>query len=97
VSHPRPGKGVIIELIHNEPSCRKCRDTEAVLGDVAREREGRVTLRVLTLREAQAAGRGVVLPPTVLVNGKVLCAGIVPCRDGVLRIVDRELQTASGR
>lgn len=96
MSSSSPGNTVAIELIHNEPSCRKCRETEAVLEAVVRERPGQATLRVMTLREAQAAGRGVVLPPTVLINGKVLCAGIVPRREGVLRIVDRELEPGAG-
>jgi hypothetical protein len=91
VTAPRRGKPVDIELVRNEPSCRKCRETEAVLAAVERERPGRVTVRVMPLSQAQAAGHGVLLTPTVLVNGKVLCGGIVPRQDGVLRIVDQEL------
>jgi hypothetical protein len=85
---------VRLELIRNEPSCRKCRETEAVLATVQQKRHGHVSLCVFTPSEAQAAGHGVVLTPTVLLNGKVLCAGIVPRRDGVLRLVDHELAAA---
>ncbi len=74
-------------LIHNEPSCRKCRETQAVLEAVVAACPDACTVRYLTVAEAQAEGLGVVLTPTVLVDGQVLCAGIVPRQAGLLRLV----------
>ena len=79
-------------LIRSDPPCRKCRETEAALATVARDGGDAVEMVVLTVTEAEAAGYGVVLTPTVLVNGKVLCAGIVPRSVGVARVVAAELQ-----
>ena len=73
-------------LVHNEPSCRKCRDTQAVLEAVAAECPD-CTVRYLTVAEAHQAGLSVVLTPTVLLDGQVLCAGIVPQRAGLLRLI----------
>jgi hypothetical protein len=80
-------------LIRNDPPCRKCRETEAALESVVRDCGGTAEMVMLTVAEAQAAGYGVVLTPTVLVNGKVLCAGIVPRAAGVARVVAAEAQT----
>lgn len=87
-----PAGTVRLTLIRSEPPCRKCRETEAALTAAARECGDRVEVVLLTVAEAQAAGYGVVLTPTVLVNGKVLCAGIAPRAAGVVRIVTAELQ-----
>ncbi|MDX9978776.1 MAG: thioredoxin family protein [Lentisphaeria bacterium] len=75
-----------LTLIHNEPSCRKCRDTQAILDAVAAE-TGACTVRSLSVGEAREQGFGVVLTPTVLVDNQVLCAGIVPGKAGLLRLV----------
>jgi hypothetical protein len=80
-------------LIRSEPPCRKCREAEAALSAVARDGGNAVDVAVLTIAEAAAAGYGVVLTPTVLVNGKVLCAGIAPRAAGVARLVAAELQS----
>ena len=74
-------------LVHNEPSCRKCRDTQAVLEAVLAECPDLCTVRYLTVAEAGQAGLSVVLTPTVLVDGQVLCAGIVPRQAGLLRLI----------
>lgn len=92
MTSPTPGRSVRVTLIRNDPPCRKCREAEAALAVVAREAGAGVEIVMLTVAEAQAAGYGVVLTPTVLVNGKVLCAGIVPRAAGVARIVASERQ-----
>ena len=84
-----PTGPVRITLIHNEPSCRKCRETKAILDAVVAESAGCCVLDTLTLAEAYEAGLGAVLTPTVLLDGRVLCAGIVPRKDGVLRVLRR--------
>lgn len=87
-----PAEPVRLLLIRNDPPCRKCRETEAVLEAVARECGTAVELAGMTVAEAQAAGYGVILTPTVLVNGNVLCAGIVPRAAGVARVVAAQRQ-----
>ncbi len=87
-----PGRPVRLTLIRSDPPCRKCRETKAALETVVQDRGNPVELVVLTVAEAEEAGYGVVLTPTVLVNGKVLCAGIVPRAAGVARLVAAESQ-----
>ena len=78
-------------LIHNEPPCRKCRKAEAVLDDVATTYPGRVAFRSIAVTAPEAASYGPVLPPMILLNGKVVAAGLVPRAAGVRQLVDREL------
>jgi hypothetical protein len=80
---PQP---IQLTLIHNEPSCNKCRKTKAILDEVAAECPGCI-VRSLPATRAHEVGLSVVLPPTVLLDGHVLCAGIVPRKAGLLRLV----------
>jgi len=75
-----------LTLIHNEPSCRKCRKTKSILDEVAAECPG-CTVRSLSADHAQEAGLSVVLTPTVMLDDQVLCAGIVPSKAGILHLV----------
>jgi hypothetical protein len=89
------GSSVRLTLIRNDPPCRKCREAKAALAAVAHELGNRVELAELTVAEAAAAGYAIVLTPTVLVNGKVLCAGVAPRAAGIARVVAAELQRPS--
>lgn len=78
-------------LIRSEPPCRRCQDTVAVLQAVAEALPGRVTVRVVSTEDAECARYGAVLTPMVVVNGKIACAGTVPVRSGLERLVAAEL------
>ena len=80
---PQP---IQLTLIHNQPSCRKCLQTKAILDEVAAECPGCI-VRSLPATRAHEVGLSVVLTPTVLLDGHVLCAGIVPRKAGLLRLV----------
>ena len=81
-------------LIRSEPPCRKCRATEAVLRELAEARAGRVVLRVIRRDEPEAHPYGAVLTPMVVVNEKVLCAGMVPVKSGMEKVLEAELVSA---
>lgn len=76
-----------ILLIKSPTSCRKCRDTEAVLRQAAVAWPGRIVLRSIDSRTPEADAYGAVLPPMVIVDGTVLCAGIVPSPAGLQRLL----------
>jgi predicted thioredoxin/glutaredoxin len=77
---------MVLTLIHNEPPCKRCLQTQDVLDQVAAEIPD-VDIESITVEEARAAGVGVVLTPTVLIDGQVLCAGIVPLKSGLLKLL----------
>ena len=82
---------VEIVLIRNEPPCRKCHKTDAVLKAVTADFPGRVSVRVITADSPAAAEYGAVMTPMVILNDKVVCAGVVPMRSGLDRLIAAEL------
>lgn len=64
------------------PGCANCKNTIALIGDVAKAKGVAVTLeKVEEMRDI--VGYGVMRTPGVVVNGKVVHAGGVPSRDKV--------------
>lgn len=82
--------GVEIVLIHNDPPCRKCLDTRAAIESAMAEAGVRTTMRELHTGTPEADAFGVVVPPMVLVNGKVVSAGFVPIRSGLVKLIRKE-------
>jgi hypothetical protein len=50
-----------------------------------------VAVRVITSREPEAARYGAVLTPMVVLNGKIVCAGIVPTASGLAKLIRAEV------
>jgi len=94
VPEPPPAKLELL-LIRNEPSCRKCHKTEAVLREVAESHPAHVSVRVITADTEEAHRYGALITPMVLLNGKVACAGMVPRATGLRTLVEAELRGAS--
>ncbi len=62
--------------------CANCKNTIALIGDVAKAKGVTVTLtKVEELRDIM--GYGVMSTPGVVINGKVVHAGGVPSRDKI--------------
>lgn len=74
-------------LIRSDPPCRKCHKTEAVLHDVAAQAPQHVVVRCLTSGDPGAVRYGAILTPMVLLNGKVVSAGMVPRAKGLLKLL----------
>jgi hypothetical protein len=85
---------VEIVLIHNDPPCKKCLDTKAVIEGALAEAEVDAEMRELHTGTPEAAAFGVVIPPMVLVNGKVVSAGFVPVRSGLVKLIRKEAGSA---
>ena len=79
-------------LIRNEPSCRKCHQVEAALREVAATRPDEVSVRVVAADDPAAQRYGALLVPTVLLNGKRVCAGVVPRTSVLVELVEAALQ-----
>lgn len=77
-------------LIRAEPPCRKCHKTEAVLREVAAASPEPLDVRCLAADDPEAARFGAVMTPMVILNGKVVCAGIVPRARGLSKLIENE-------
>lgn len=86
---------VTVLIIRNDPPCRKCRATETVAHELAEARPGQVAVRVIRRDGPEAQSYGPVLTPMVAVNGKVVCAGMVPVKGGMEKLLERELVSAA--
>ncbi len=80
-----------IVLIRNDPPCRKCHKTDKLLRAIAEDHAGEVTVRVITAGSPAAAEFGAVMTPMVVLNRKVVSAGLVPLRSGLERLIAAEL------
>ena len=83
-------KPVELLLIRSDPPCGKCRKADALLDEVAAAQPGTVTVRVITTADAEAMRYGAVLTPMVVLNGKIVCAGLVPVRSGLEKLIAAE-------
>lgn len=95
LSSPPPADrgGAELLMIRSEPPCSRCRQTEALLRDLAAAppAQGRVSVRVIRNDDPEAAQYGAVLTPMTLLNGKLVCAGMVPRKAGLERLLAAEL------
>lgn len=62
--------------------CTKCRKSEELLEEVITElgAGGKITLKKLTLQDPQAAAHGVMVTPSVVVDGVLVADGKLPDR-----------------
>lgn len=63
--------------------CRKCRDSEKMVEEVIQELNAgdKVTIRKLTLQDAEAAQHGVMVTPSLVVDNTLVADGKLPDRD----------------
>ena len=81
---------VEIVIIHNDPPCRKCHDTRETVNSAVKEAGVAVRIKEVLSGSPEAAAYGVVVPPMVLVSGKVVSAGFVPLRAGLVKLLQDE-------
>jgi len=79
-------------MIHNDPPCRKCRKVEEILSRVSENAGERVTFRSVVVGSPEVEEYGAVMTPMILLDGRVVSAGIVPTEHGIAELVRRELQ-----
>ena len=89
---PCRGPRVELLLIRSDPPCRRCRRAEEVLRAAAEARPGEVAFRSVRRDEPEAAAYGAVLTPMVVMNGKIVCAGMAPTAAGLDALIARELR-----
>ena len=78
-------------MIHGATECAKCKKTRAVLEAVA---DADVSVREIASDSEEAKRYGAVALPMVLLDGKVICAGMTPLESAVRRLVQQEATTA---
>ena len=86
----RAANPVELLLIRSDPPCGKCKKTDALLAEIAAARPGAVTVRNITTNDPDAARYGAVLTPMLVLNGKIVCAGIVPVKSGLEKLIAAE-------
>jgi len=82
---------VRIEVFGSAPPCAKCRASVKLSEEVAREFGDAVEVKEYTAFSKEADKYNIMMPPTVIVNGKVFVTGKVPDRDELINAVKREL------
>ena len=80
---------VRILLIESPAGCRKCRETKALLQQLAAARADTVELVIVDTTSPEAARYDLMLTPAVLVGDFVIATGKVPRRDRLEAYLDR--------
>jgi hypothetical protein len=62
-----------------------------MLQELAAARPSEVSMRSIRNDSPEAVQYGAVLAPMVLINGKVVCAGMAPVKAGLEKLVEMEL------
>ncbi len=83
-------KGVEILIIESVQPCDQCRRAEAIAQQLVQKFEG-VTMRTITVLDEEADRYGVVMTPTVVVNGVIVSVRKAPDPERLERLVQQLL------
>lgn len=83
---------VVVKVFHSEPPCPKCRATEKVVDEVAKEYSGKVKVVKLSALSEEADKYGVLMTPTVVINDKVAFSGKVPAKEELKRALEQAMK-----
>ena len=84
---PQP---VELVLLHRDPPCKKCLKVKETVEEAAAESGVPTVFREIFVGTPEAAPYGVVVSPTVLVNGKAASAGFAPLKSSLVTAIRRE-------
>jgi len=76
-------------LIRNDPPCKKCHQVEDVLRETANAVGFPVDVRCIGVRTDEARSYGALLTPMVLLDGKSVSAGMVPRKNGLIKLLEK--------
>ena len=72
---------VIVKVFHSNPPCAKCKATEKVVAEVAKEYGGKVKVVSFSGLSEEADKYGVLMTPTVVINDQIVFSGKVPTKE----------------
>ncbi|PIZ37493.1 MAG: hypothetical protein COY42_24110 [Armatimonadetes bacterium CG_4_10_14_0_8_um_filter_66_14] len=78
----------LITALHECPKCAKC---EAMIGRLMEVHPGGIEFRKVPADAPEAADYGVVMPPMVIVDDFIACAGKVPLEGAFAKLVANQL------
>lgn len=91
----KPTEYVRITLIVSPRGCPKCAKCEKMIAALQRRYPGRIDFRKFPADAPEADRYGVVMPPMVIVDDFIACAGNVPRESALERLVSEQLGEAS--
>lgn len=80
-----------IQLISSPTGCPKCAKCEVLVLRLMTAHPGRIDYAKVLSDSPDAEGFGVVMPPMLIVDGVILCAGRVPSEAKLAAFVDARL------
>lgn len=86
---------ITITLITATRACRKCEACEALIERLQQARPGAIDFRKVPADAPEAEGLGVVMPPMLIVDDLVVCAGHVPSQEALTRLIDLQAEEES--
>jgi protein-disulfide isomerase len=81
---------VEILIIESVTPCEQCRRAEAIANELAQKYDG-VTVRVINVLDPEADKFGVVMTPTVVVNGVIISVRKAPDPERLERLIKNQL------
>lgn len=84
-----------VKVFGSTPPCAKCKEVEKRARNVARKYPGEVAVAKLDALSEEGDKYGVMMTPTVVINGRVISVGKVISEDELDRAIKRELEVSS--
>lgn len=82
----------VIKVFGGEPPCAKCKGVERVLNEVVKEMGHDIQVVHASALSEEADKYDILTTPAVVINEKVVLKGIVPSKEDLRRILERELK-----
>jgi predicted thioredoxin/glutaredoxin len=82
---------VTVEVFGSDPPCAKCKATYKLAKELASGLGGDVDVTEKSALSKDADKYGIMLTPTVVVNGKVMAVGKIPQKEELLAAIKSEL------
>lgn len=82
---------VVVKVFGTKPPCKKCKNTEKIAREVAKELGSKVEVQKFDALSEEADKYGIMMTPSVVVNDRVVAVGKVPMRDELRNLVEKEL------
>lgn len=86
---------VEILIIESVEPCEQCRRAEGIANELARKYDG-VSVRIINVLDEEADRYGVVMTPTIVVNGVIISVRRAPDPERLERLVRQKLGGVKG-
>ncbi len=81
----------VVKVFGGEPPCAKCKNVEKAFREAIKELNLDAEVVHVSAMSDEADEYGVMMAPTVVIDGKVAVSGKVPSKDEAARILRKEI------